>query len=147
MASSPLQKRPTTLEEAQRMIHKEVGDFVTAEYKNAGEWLMSFFCSRHMPNMFVEGDPSLNDMICYTQTMTWENETGNDGYIVSHTTRSQDQEITSISVLPLRVELHCPEVQILEGGMYESKVKLRLKSTRSGSWGCKITICCTPPKN
>ena len=93
-----------------------------------------------MPNMFVEGDSSVGDRILYRQNVT---RNTNQPYIVRHRLRYENQVITSISVLPLNVELHCPEVEVVEGGINCRDVELRLKTSSNVFWGCKVVICGT----
>ena len=48
--------------------------------------------------------------------------------------------ITGIACLPVSEEIQSPEAEVVEGGVNESHVAIRLKPEQEGQYGCHIII-------
>ena len=102
---------------------------------------MSLFRQQVSLNMYAAGDPSVDDEVAYTQTVT---RTTRSPYLVDYRMRHESQVITAMSVLPMNENLQSPEVEIIEGGVNWRHVKMRLTPASEGRWGCDIKICGSP---
>ncbi|PSN36286.1 hypothetical protein C0J52_26027 [Blattella germanica] len=112
-------------------------DVVTHGFTVAWKNLVQRFSRSSMQNIFMEGDPSVNDEVSYQQKVV---RTSSSAYYVRHRLRHEDQIITGISVLPLSKDLQSPEVEVVDGGINYRDVKLKLEPCYGEQWGCDIKI-------
>jgi len=61
----------------------------------------------------------------------------------SFTFRHSDEQytITGIACVPFSQEIQSPKAEVIEGGLKESHVAIRLKPEEEGQYRCRITVC------
>ena len=98
--------------------------------------MASWFGTSNTPNVFLAGDPNLQDILVYKETVK---RSSNNPFTVKFTMREEGQKISAIAVLPISDDRPAPEVEVIDGGINFRNVTMRLTPVQGGC-GCHISI-------